>query len=229
MGDGRCQAWRVEAKQPSAPWSGRSIVTGWPKPFGGPSAAECRSGGIPWGRVSCIAWGIIGSRCLKFGAKTLPQPSSLAACGIFSILRATERLPRYFNRFSRTRPGSPNVLRAPSCSCDRRAPSCDRHRCPGSRPRHDSRRDHGHSRPGLSGSRRAPVSEDPRHRVGIAAPPSGRTMITDTLAPVRRVANRRGCPETLGIKPASLPAIRSHHDSSHAMIIATLAPVHRAT
>ena len=35
------------------------------------------------------------------------------------------------------------------------------------------------------------MSEDPRHRVGIAALPFGRAMIMDTLDPARQVAGER--------------------------------------
>ena len=53
----------------------------------------------------------------------------LVACGIPSILRTVGRLPRHSNRFSRTRPGSPNVPRAPSC--DRHCPAIRSHHDPG--------------------------------------------------------------------------------------------------
>ena len=181
--NGCFRAWRVEqAKSPGAPWSGRSIVVVWLNPFGGPSAAECRRGGVPWGWANrrgndwvgmfeaqgedAVVTGEVGAsrtgsvppiRSYSGSRPVSSRAGSPVYCAPSGGFPGTPTASLAHG------PAQPNVLRAPSCSCDCRAPSCDRHRCPAIRPRHD----HGYPRPGLSGDKGTLMSDDPRHRVGI--------------------------------------------------------------
>ena len=162
--NGCFRAWRVEqAKSPGAPWSGRSIVVVWLNPFGGPSAAECRRGGVPWGWANRRGNDWVG----MFEA----QGEDAVVTGEVGASRTGSVPP--IRSYSGSRPVSSRA-ESPD-TAHRRAAS------PALQPllSHTARLNrmssvllHVHATAVL------------RHAIGIAALPSGRAMIMDILDPV---------------------------------------------